>query len=229
MIFGFVDFEATSVDPKTADIIEWGFVRYCSELKSIVSIDTELVNPGCEIPSEVEKITGITNKLVKEHGERPFTSLEKFVNLSDRCDYLVAHNGLQYDRPLIHFQVKKYPMSLLPKPWIDTRIDIPYPEKISTRKLEYLAYEHGFINPLSHRALTDCLAMWGIFCKYPLEEILESASTELVKVKANTTFTQKDLAKKAGFNWDAEKKIWVKEMRAHQLKKETYPFQTTIL
>lgn len=220
MKLGFLDFEATSVDPLSAEITEWGLVTFDTSFGQITSIDTQLIKVNCDIPQEVTDITGITKDFLTAYGKDVKESLTALCEKLKDLDFIVAHNGLKYDRPLYYFSCRSNEVPSVDKTWIDTRLDIEYPKKVQTRKLDYLAYEHGFINPLAHRALTDCLSMWGIFMKYPIEKAIASAQSPLITIRADVGFNTRELAKKQGYQWDGDKKIWVKEIRKINLDKE---------
>lgn len=229
MIFGFIDFEATSVDPQTAHIIEWALVRYCSEQKQILTMHTELVRlpDGVTLPPEITELTGITDRMVEYEGWGNASNLRKYASA---CDFLVAHNGLSYDKPLFTANAKRWHIEDLEKPWIDTMTDIPYPARIKSRNLVTLCAEHGFLNPLAHRAMSDCISLWKLFTQYDEKEIVAIASTPMITLRADVNFAKKDLAKDAGYRWDGERKIWIKQVREYYLKKERErPFSVLIL
>ena len=233
MIFGFIDFEATGVDPKTAHIIEWALVRYCSEQKQVLTMHTNLVAlpAGETLSEEITELTGITPKMLETEAF-PFVQMgQRLTLMADHCDYLVAHNGLSYDRLLFTFNAKRWGTHDLSKPWIDTMTDIPYPTRIKSRNLVTLCAEHGFLNPLAHRAMSDCISLWKLFTQYDPVQIVEIASTPMLTVRADVPFQKKDLAKKAGYGWDAERKIWIKPLREYYLKQEkaSVPFPVLIL
>lgn len=229
MIFGFIDFEATGTDPQTAHIIEWALVRYSSEQKQILTMHTELVRlpDGVVLPPEITELTGITESMLVNYG---WGSTETLYKQAYFCDFLVAHNGTSYDKPLYTAHAKRWNIQDITTPWIDTMTDIPYPAKIKARGLITLCAEHGFLNPLAHRAMSDCISLWKLFTQYDENEIVAIASTPMITLRADVTYARKDLAKEAGYRWDGEAKIWVKQIREYYLKKERErPFNVLIL
>jgi hypothetical protein len=121
-------------------------------------------------------------------------------------------------------------------PWIDTLTDIPYPAEISTRKLSYLAADHGFINPFQHRALFDVLTMLNVLSRYELGAILEFQQIPWVTIQANVSYDDRMLAKEARFFWQAigDKKYpnkWVKRIKKNVFEEEkaSYRFPITVL
>ncbi|TGM48696.1 hypothetical protein EHQ92_12755 [Leptospira biflexa] len=94
------------------------------------------------------------------------------------------------------------------KKWIDTLYDINYPDSIKTRKLNYLAFEHGYSPYISHRALFDVFTLIRIVSKYNFEEILYNSNFPLCKFYIDIPFEQKDFYKDKGYFWNPELKLW---------------------
>jgi fructose-1,6-bisphosphatase/sedoheptulose 1,7-bisphosphatase-like protein len=105
-------------------------------------------------------------------------------------------------------------------PWIDTAKDIPYPKSITTRKLTHLAAEHGFVNQMAHRAVTDVLTMLKVLSFYEAKTVVEWSSSPTIKIKAMVTRETKELAKERGSRWDAPSVAWFKEIKEFQLMTE---------
>lgn len=233
MIFGFLDFEATGVDPKTAHIIEWALVRYCSEQKQILSMTTELVKLpyGMQPDAEITELTGITEAMLASDGRSGDKTAVKLWSLTEKCDYIVAHNGLSYDRPLHTFNARRWNTADIKKPWIDTMTDLPYPSRIKSRNLVTLCAEHGFLNPLAHRAMSDVISLWKLFTHYDPELVVYIAATPMVTIRADVNYDRRELAKKAGYRWDGERKIWVKQIREYYLQgeRDSVPFPVIVL
>ena len=125
-----------------------------------------------------------------------------------------------FDKPILDNEFKRIGTQPPTQTWIDTRVDVPYPDNIKTRKLTYLAAEHGFANPFQHRALFDVLTMLKIMGLYNMEDILFFAKQETVRVIAHVSFQQKQLAKDRGYHWDGEAKIWFLDMKKSKSLKE---------
>ena len=75
--------------------------------------------------------------------------------MAEKCDFLVGHNALEFDRKYLSKACQKYSIEFPKKYWIDTMIDIPYSTSIKTRKLDYLAVEHNISVTIAHRAIFD--------------------------------------------------------------------------
>ena len=78
-------------------------------------------------------------------------------NELEQIQYIASHNGTNFDLPIYKRVCEELNLEplFLEKTHIDTSIDIPFPENISTRKLTYLAFEHGFMMQNAHRAIFD--------------------------------------------------------------------------
>jgi len=143
----------------------------------------------------------------------------------------VAHNGNSFDKPLFDNECIRHEIEPYKHKWIDTRTDIEYPAKILTRKLTYLAVEHGLNISFSHRAMFDVLTMLGILGKYDINKVLEYYKAEDVLVRADVSYHTKDQAKERGYHFVPETKKWEKNIKDFQvgLEIEQAPFKVTII
>jgi hypothetical protein len=112
------------------------------------------------------------------------------------------------------------------KKWIDTMVDVPYPSEYHVRNLRHLAADHGFLNPFAHRAVFDVLTMLTIMSKYDLDEIVELSQEPLFMIYAvcSPPWTDNGVssneARKNGFRWNVELKLWTKQIRERQWDQE---------
>lgn len=190
-----LDLETTGLKPESDEIIEVGAVVWDTDRMAPVKIYSELVQAQTEVPQEITRITGITNQDLQNWGVSPQEALLNLEALAQRCEYIVAHNGLEFDKLFIDRYLEQIPDIQLDLPWIDTMTDLPYPEDLKTRKLSYVAAEHGFLNPFAHRSLFDVLTMMKVFSSYPLADVIEFAKSPMVRVVAQVSFAEKDKAK----------------------------------
>lgn len=111
--------------------------------------------------------------------------------------------------------------------WIDPQYDIPFPDKIKTRKLDYLCFEHGFKNPFKHRALFDVLAMFEIMSQYDIDTIVKRSQSPKITISAVVSYDDRLMAKNAGFWWDGNIRYWIKEIKEMDFEtlEKTLPFQ----
>lgn len=198
-------------------VTEVGAVLYDTKIGQPVRIYSELLHWEDEnISHEATEYTGITNDLVQRWGQSPKFVACELRSLIKSCDAIVAHNGLGFDKPIL-VNWSELKESVNSKPWIDTTIDVPYPNNCRSRNLTYLTAFHRLMNPFPHRAVTDVMLMLEILNLYDVDDIFKTAQSPLVKVVANVSFAEKDLAKAQGFMWDGTNKKWYKNRRKRTL------------
>jgi DNA polymerase-3 subunit epsilon len=235
-----LDFETTGLDFEKDRITEIGAVLWDCEASAPVVIYNVLVKheDAPPITEEITGLTGITQTMLDEFGDRPVVAFGELNKLIGKAGAIVAHNGSGFDKPMLEAQMKRYaqlgekdPEFFAPlrsieknfewtKPWVDTCIDIDFPAHITTRKLTHLAAEHGFLNPFSHRAAFDVLTMLKVLALYPLQPVLESAALPMKTLIARVSYDDRDKAKSRGYRWRGESKTWVRHMKAHKAEQE---------
>lgn len=228
-------------DPKEMRITEVGAVLFDTETKTPVSFMSELVwSDSHKWDNRITEVCGIPWKYMVG-GRHPVTVLPQLLSFIQHANYIVAHNGNQFDKIVLQAECARYNLDFPTQPWIDTTCDIPYPKKIETRKLVHLACEHGFINPFAHRALFDTMTMLEILSRYDFEEIIKRQATPNIIVRAvvkkpfgETAVQGKietDQAKARGYRFDGTNKIWTKTIKENEYADEAKdaPFQVVIL
>ena len=215
-----LDLETTGLNVATDEIVEFGVIIYDVNLETIGTCASYLVQPRKFDLMSVGEISGISTHAILEYGQT-FQSVAEWVGvLVEECDFIVAHNGLAFDKPILERQCQEYGVQFPAIPWIDTMIDVPYPDSISTRALVPLAAYHGFLNPFPHRALFDVMTMLKILSLYDIHAIAETASTPVVWVRAKVSYDNRNLVKAQRFQWDSNSKLWVKKIRQGKLLSE---------
>ena len=222
-----VDLETTGLDTQNDDIIEVGAVVWDTERKAPVKMYSNLVKTNIPLKNEIVELTGIHEADISNWGVSLEEAISSFFEISKKCQYIVAHNGKEFDKKFFDRAFKSFPQYQVNLNWIDTMTDLPYPSSIKTRKLTHLASDHNFLNPFSHRSLFDVLTMMKVFSNYPIDQVLEFANSPLVKVIAHVSFDEKDKAKALGFRWDSNRKIWYSGMREALLNQTEFPFPTS--
>jgi len=228
----FLDCEATDKDVANARITQVAFSVFDLINKRELYHYSALVMPeGVFVFDEgAQRITGIDIEQLCEFGESIRTVLEIMHKHLSGVEYLIAHNLHAYDYPLLQNELKRLGREDFKLPsLIDTRFDVPWPEHIDTRKLTYLGAEFGIVNPSAHSARHDVDIMSKMFFMFPLEAIIERASSPMVWVRADVSFDHKDKAREKRFMWNPTKKIWVKQFKQCDLEKESFDFRTIIL
>lgn len=225
-----LDFEATGLDTNNDRVTEIGAVVWDTTAKAPLALMSEFVTDAQiqallakpesykKIPAEwiakgIEPVNGfaLLNVMARSHG----------------VTHIVAHNGNGYDRPLYAAEVARHGLQedVLRLPWIDTRFDLPYPDEIDTRKLPYLAAEHGFLNPFPHRAVFDVMTMLRVMSKYDFAEAVRLSQEPWVTVRMVVSYDDRQSAKDLRYSWEklgdkSYPKCWVKRIRACKLDDE---------
>lgn len=219
MILLGLDLETTGLNPKGDRVTEIGAVLWDARARRPIVIFNELINLpalGVSVPPEITAITGIDDVMLKNWGQSSESVFAKLLTLIAEADYIVAHNGTNFDRPFLAAELERFNLRI-DKPWIDTSTDVAYPPAITTRKLVHLAAEHGFLNPFAHRAVFDVLTMLEVLSTYDIDDVIRWANSPSVHVKAIVSYDDREKAKAAGFRWNPENKSWIKTLKDFQV------------
>jgi DNA polymerase-3 subunit epsilon len=217
-----VDFETTGLNTGEDHIIEVGAMLWDTDRNVPMNpVLSSFINPGVEkLPEIIVELTGITDADLANHGYAPKAVLQGLVQLMNKADACVAHNGNLFDRPMLESNAKRHGVEIPKKLWIDTSTDIEFPPTITTRKLVHLAAEHGFVNPFAHRAIFDVGTMLQVAKHYDWAQIKRYAETPTLVVRADVTYHQRELAKKRNYRFQGETKTWIKSIKEFQLDDE---------
>jgi DNA polymerase-3 subunit epsilon len=209
-----LDLETSGLEKTECDILEFGAALWNVEEKRPVYLFSKFNRDfKSEVPPEIEKLIGLRAAEVRTWGKPLNECLKELTELMEKADYIVAHNGTGFDKPFLEYTYKSAGLKMPEKIWIDTQIDLPFPDGMGTRKLSYLAAEHGFINPFPHRAITDVLTTLKLFSMYDFNTVIEVASTPLVQVVAEVSYDERHKPRQAGFRWDSQRKFWYLDIR----------------
>jgi DNA polymerase III subunit epsilon len=226
-----LDFETTGLLPSEDRIIEVGAVLWDWERGLPVTMLSNLVSADAPLPQEITQLTGITDELLSEFGLPEQSVMRDLESLIARADFIMAHNGNGFDKPFYEATCKRLGYQPADALWLDTRVDIRYPESISVRNLTHLAAEHGFLNPFAHRAVFDVLTMLRLASNYKIEDIVARARENTVFVRALVSFDDKEKAKARGYYWCGPQRIWWRPFKESDYteEKETCGFPTALL
>ncbi len=223
-------------------VTEIGAVLWDVERQQPVKILSELIDEADHLPidPDTEELTGIDDMMLMQwgaKGDQIKNILLQLINLIDQAEAIVAHNGGNYDRPMIEAMAARYGLKFPEAVWIDTGRDIEYPRKISMRSMAMLEHAHGFINPFPHRAVTDVLSMLKIFSHYDYDRTLALARSPVVTVVATlkapnwkdgeavAEFNRvKNKVAKARFRWNPSDKTWTKDIHKILLEENKIDF-----
>lgn len=240
-----LDFETTFTDPINAHearIIEIGAVLWDTDRNTpLVLVNRTVWDESYRYDPRIEDLTGMTHEMLREFGTSPKFALEKLLKLFPKADFVVAHNGTDFDKIVLQSELRRHGLPMPETPWIDTTSDIPFPEKISTRKLEFLAPAHGFLNPFAHRALFDVVSMLKVLSFYNFQQVRERSQMPDVTLQADIVKPfgptrvkgekQKQEAKDRGYRYDGDNKRWLKRIKENEVDRELAeaPFPIVIL
>lgn len=223
-----LDFETTGLSLETDLIIEVGAVLWDTEAHKPLLMQSDLCyREHLKLSDEITRITGITDSDLELYGLNPEAVIKKLLGNMLSADFIVAHNGKGFDKPMLEAELVRLGLIMPEAPWIDSDSDVPYPEHIGTRKLVYLCSEHGFLNPFAHRALFDVLSMLRVVSQYDFNAIVEYAKQPSVDLKIIVPAPWKDdgkgnaKAKELGFRYNGDSKTWRKTVKKNQVESVT--------
>lgn len=239
--FLLLDTETSGLDSETDHLVEVAGVLFDTTHAKPVRCMSSLVaapsNPAAAINRIPESMLRQGFKTPKgcgpfdfETGKRDDPWLHRFLAIieSNTDPVYLAHNA-EFDR-------KWLDRAGIQRNWICTLKDASWPwvgeKETGTLAAIALAYDVGILR--AHRAIEDCLTLAAILGRvHQIEGGLEPwwarAIEKKVRVVAQVSFDQKDLAKKEGFAWDPDRKEWWKEMRISKLQlREKFPFRTIL-
>jgi DNA polymerase-3 subunit epsilon len=224
-----IDVETTGLDCKKDHITEIGACLWDCESKKPLQIMSSFVRTSHDIPELIVKLTGITKEMANSPFSLPIAGAMVELNfLMSEADYVVAHNA-KFDKGFILEAAKNSQVKLPGHHWICTMMDVPYPETITSRKLEFLCCQHCFLNPFSHRAIFDVMAMLKLFSMYNFNDIMVLSKSPTLTVQANVSFEHKQKAKEAGFHWNSERRQWLLDVKSVNYHPNNYDFETIII
>jgi DNA polymerase III epsilon subunit-like protein len=235
ILLGF-DTETTGLDKQKDRITEVGLVLYSTAQNRILESVGFLVKDDVPIPEEVTKKTGITQAALDRFGYDPGWAIEEFNRLGERADAILGHNVLRFDKPILENASARLGTPLIQKPWVDTMLDIP---GVKGEKLITMCAEMGFVFR-AHGAVSDATSTIELVYRHAKDspekdfsKILERAKSPLVCIRSHQDRGNEanKTARKLGFRWNGEMKIWwqvVKEVDLDAITKAA-PFSISQL
>lgn len=226
MIIAAVDTETSGLNTTTDIIHEIGVILYDTEAKAPLRMYDTFIRPAQPLPAGYVSPTGIKEEWLRQHGVSlpdAFGEIQRICATMDPV-ILLGHNIQNYDKPLIQTELKRHNIvghALEDAHCIDTRLDLPFPQEPTSRRLVHLCAEYAdFLNPFEHRALFDALSCIKLLEKFDFEEVLALSKIPNISIRAMTNYEQRQLAKDARFQWDDQKKIWHKQIRENAWERE---------
>lgn len=219
-----VDVETTGLNPDTDEVIEVAAILYSDDHGAILQQVSTLL-PVEENPAyDTNGISVAMSEASVMCWDSQDFIVRAISEMMKASDYVIAFNA-DFDRSFMEGHSTLWTTA---KPWADAAA-ITYPRQSTKKDLVNIALANGIPVVNAHRALDDCRLVADLLGKVPdLEAQLALAARPKATVKALVSFEQKELAKAAGFVWDAiVPRSWAKRMPAEDA--QTLPFAVEVL
>ncbi len=220
-----VDTETTGLDPETSDVIELAFAVGEFTPDGLTLIEAASIMLPCET-NEAEPINGIPAELSR----KGFLTLETVADSLVDVECFIAHNA-KFDKAFcdklfrtIHDCDTEW--HLLGTPWVCTFEDYVWENK--GKRLTHLAADLGiFTTAGKHRALVDVMLLWEVIASQgfdAFEAAYERSKLPRWEARAMVSYDGREMAKAAGFQWNPDRKSWLKEVRAAKREEIKFDF-----
>ncbi len=159
--FVVADLETTGLDPVCNEIIEFGAMLISSDGKEISRFQL-LVNPEVEIPSDITKITGISDELIRASGVPPAEALSKFVDYVGSRP-IFFHNS-RFDVGFLRVASEKSGIRLRNIIFDSLTLSRLSWTGLGNYSLSHLSNQLGIESP-THRAISDVMSTHQLLMK----------------------------------------------------------------
>lgn len=204
------DCETTGLDPKKDSVVEFAWAVLNVATKRVIACSSFTI-PHDEIPtSDLIRLTPEDTKTLS--GQISASGVTAVGGVAEECDAIVAHNA-KFDKAFVEESPIWYGFPKKLK-WVCSYEDLDFGTKAT--KLSYMCCDHGVPVAGAHAAIFDVLMLAQLLAKLPnLEESVNKAlSGTKYLVTANVSYDNRQSAKDAGFQWNAEEKKWQKRVIA---------------
>ena len=218
-----LDTETTGLDTANDEVIELGYMVIevsadTGEFFDVIKRFNQLQQPSAPLPPEITEVTGLTDA---DLAGQSIDWSEVEGDLS-AVSLIVAHNA-GFDRKMM----ERYSPASLQCVWGCSVNDINWKSMgQKNRSQEWLVYSIAGAYYDAHRALDDVSALSLLLSRkvpgsaeFIFKQLIANAREDLCIIKATgSRFEEKDNLKAAGYRWNANEKVWFKELVASELE-----------
>jgi len=220
-----LDTETTGLSHRKDEIIEIGVIAFSFDhdgnIGDVTGVYGGMQQPTVAIPSEITKLTGITDAMVA--GQE--IDLGALKALIEPADLIIAHNA-GFDRPFC----EAFSQIFAGKAWACSNAEIDWSARgFEGTKLGYLVGQAGYFHD-GHRAVDDCFALLEVLGQNAgagpaFSELYAASQHARIRIYAeNSPFDMKDHLKARGYRWsdgsDGRPKSWWVEVDEEALEDE---------
>lgn len=220
-----IDFETTGLDPETRQVIEVGMQLWDWELGVPVNEMGYLVRHEQYVwDDKFEGKSKVSAAMCDTYGISSLNGLKRIQIMMQSTDYMCGQNVNEFDKIFLEAWCKRLGLPN-PRPdilWIDTQTDIEIPEG-NSRRLAYMAADHGLCPHNAHRALADVDQTMNILRKHDIQHVLEVAKTPTIEIMALVSYDDREKAKDLHYHAEYDNgkfKYWVKTIKEFHLESE---------
>lgn len=222
-----LDTETTGLNARKDEIVEIGVIAFTFDAKGnmgeVTGVYGGLQQPSVSIPSDITKLTGITDEMVAGQS----IDIAALKALVEPADLVIAHNA-GFDRPFC----EAFSQLFSGKAWACSNSEIDWSSRgYEGTKLGYLIGQTGYFHD-GHRAVDDCFALLEVLAREAdglastaFAELYEASQRSRFRIFAeNSPFDMKDHLKARGYRWsdgsDGRPKSWWIEVGEEALDDE---------
>jgi DNA polymerase-3 subunit epsilon len=219
-----IDLETTGFDPLQDRVVEVGMLEFVltaapdappgAGLRAdMVGAYSGLEDPGQPLAQGVADLTGLSDAVLAGR----VVDWDQVRQMLSRASVVIAHNAA-FDRSFLE---RRPELAGLDLHWACSIKHINWHRHgFRTRALNYLAADHGFVNPFAHRALFDCATTFRLVTPYMEELIRRSHLREFLVSATGSPFETKDILRAQGYRWNPDARVWAKAVLEDELDEE---------